>query len=228
MHTHQKNTAEIAEDIALPAFLRISSSQLSIGDFEEDFYEKGQVVFRIENMPRGLYYVKSGKVKVFKYGSDGKEQILTIAGPGRFLGYKDLLADRRYTTGATVVEDAMLVFIPKRDFIEIFKSSDATDYFTTLLCQDLIMAEEKLVSLAYKPVRGRLAESLLTLNETYKDHEHKIELSREDLANFIGTAKETVIRLLSEFKAEKLIQTDGRCIQVLNPSGLSRINSLYA
>lgn len=226
MLKQQDYFADMNETMGLPSFFKLASDNMPIGDFEENLYKSGQVVFRIDSMPYGLYYVKSGKVKIFKYGSDGKEQILTVAGIGRFLGYKDLLADRRYTSGATVIEDAMLVFIPKADFLEIFRSGDASDYFTNLLCKDLIEAEERMVSMAYKPVRGRLAESLLALSRTYQ--EHGIELTREELANFVGTAKETVIRLLSEFKSEKLIHIEGRNIEVLNPQGLDRILSLYA
>jgi len=200
---------------------------MSSKEFETNLYAKGQVVFRIDTMPHGLYYVKSGKVKVFKYGNDGKEQILTIAGAGGYLGYKDLLADRSFTSGAIVVEDAVLVFIPKADFFQVFKSDDASDYFTHLLCKDLVEAEERMVSMAYKPVRGRLAESLLSLCVTYREG-HGIDLSREDLANFVGTAKETVIRLLSEFKAEKLIHIEGRSIEVLNLKGLNKIHNLYS
>jgi CRP-like cAMP-binding protein len=83
-----------------------------------------------------------------------------------------------------------------------------------------------MVSMAHKPVRGRLAESLLSLNGTYRDH--GIELTREELANLVGTAKETVSRLLSEFKADKLIQIEGRSIEVLNPQGLDRILGFYS
>jgi CRP-like cAMP-binding protein len=211
----------------LPSFFRLTSEHLAKERFDENLYTKGQVVLRIGSMPHGLFYVSSGKVKVFKYGSDGKEQILTIAGAGRFLGYKDLLANRRYSSGATVVEDAMLIFIPKADFMEIFKSDEATDFFTGLLCKDLMEAEERIVSMAYKPVRGRLAESLLSLNTTYLNDGHGIDLSREELANFVGTAKETVIRLLSEFKSEKLIHLDGRNIEVLNIKGLNRVINIY-
>lgn len=227
MYTQQEDLLTTSKTVQLPSFFRFASSGLPTEGFDEEIYTKGQVIFRVNSMPYGLYYVKSGKVKVFKYGSDGKEQILTIAGGGRFLGYKDLLADRRYTSGATVIEDATLVFVPKIDFLQIFKSDDASDYFTSLLCQDLMEAEEKMVSMAYKPVRGRLAESLLNLSVTYKGQEHGIELTREDLANFVGTAKETVIRLLSEFKSEKLIRIKGRGIEILSEPGLNRILSFY-
>lgn len=227
MFIPEENLVDINGVMELPSFFKLALNDLPTEGFEEDLYTKGQVVFRIDSMPHGLYYVKSGKVKIFKYGSDGKEQILTIAGAGRFLGYKDLLAGRRFTSGAIVVEDAVLVFVPKGDFLEVFKSDDASDYFTSLLCKDLVEAEERMVSMAYKPVRGRLAESLLTLSKTYKGG-NGIELTREELANFVGTAKETVIRLLSEFKAEKLIQIEGRNIEVLNLQGLNKVHNIYA
>ncbi|WP_420386738.1 Crp/Fnr family transcriptional regulator [Roseivirga sp.] len=210
-----------------PSFLKLSPADTVSEEFDEDFYVKGQTVFSEGNTPHGLYFVKSGRVKVFRFGGDGKEQILTIASGGKFLGYKDLLAKRRYSTSAMALEDSVLLFIPKQDFFRIFNSSEGSGFFINLLCKDLVEAERKMVSLAYTPVRGRLAEGLLELKEAYQDHEHKIELSREDLANFIGTAKETVIRLLSEFKSEHLINIQGKYIEVINPGGLDRLNNLY-
>ena len=220
------NSLELVERSGLPSFFKFTIDSAENVDFEENRYKKGEVVFKIGSLAHGLFFIKSGKVKVFKYGGDGKEQIISIAGKGRFLGYKDLLADRRYTSGARVIEDSVLIFIPKRDFLRLIKSDEASDYFTSLLCQDLIDVENKMISMAHKPVRGRLAESLLSLNVTYK--ENGIELTREELANLVGTAKETVSRLLSEFKSDRLIQIDGRSIEVLNPRGLDRILGLYS
>jgi len=212
----------------IPTFLKLSNVDSSSEEFDEDFYVKGQTVFSEGNTPHGLYFVKSGRVKIFRFGGDGKEQILTISSSGKFLGYKDLLAQRRYSSSAMALEDSVLLFIPKEDFFRVFNSVEGSTFFINLLCKDLVEAERKMVSLAYTPVRGRLAEGLLELKEAYEDHEHKIELSREDLANFIGTAKETVIRLLSEFKSEHLINIQGKYIEVINPNGLNRLNNLYS
>ncbi|MDN5205060.1 Crp/Fnr family transcriptional regulator [Fulvivirgaceae bacterium BMA10] len=198
--------------------------------FESTFYKQGQVVFNESNTPRGLYYIESGKVKIYKYGSDGKEQIIRIAKPGDFLGYRELLTNTRYTVSASILEDAVLAFVPKEDFNNLLREdADFTTFFTQLLSRDLAEAEEKMVALAYKPVRGRLAETLLELDKVFENENKKnlISLSREDLANIIGTAKETVIRLLSEFKSEKLININGRTIRVVDPNGLLRINNLY-
>jgi len=226
MIAHQTNSLDLVDRSGLPSFFKFALNSLGSLSFEENLYKKGEVVFKIGSLPHGLFFIKSGKVKIFKYGGDGKEQIISIAGKGRFLGYKDLLAGRSYTSGARVIEDSVLIFIPKRDFLSIIKSEDASDYFTSLLCQDLIDVEDKMISMAHNPVRGRLAESLLSLNKTYR--ENSIELTREELANLVGTAKETVSRLLSEFKADKLIQIDGRRIEVLNPQGLDRILGFYS
>jgi CRP/FNR family transcriptional regulator, polysaccharide utilization system transcription regulator len=226
MISHETNSLELLEGSSLPPFFKFAFELIGDLSFEETLYKKGEVVFRIGNMPHGLFFIKSGKVKTFKYRGDGKEQILTIAGKGRFLGYKDLLAGRRYTSGAIAIEDSLIVYIPNRDFLDLIKSDEVSDYFTSLLCQDLIDVEEKMVSMAHKSVRGRLAESLLNLNVIYK--ETGIELTREELANLVGTAKETVSRLLSEFKADKLIQIEGRSIEVLNPKGLDRILNFYS
>ena len=200
-------------------------------DFESIFYKKGQVLFNEGNIPRGLFYVESGKVKIAKYGSDGKEQIISIAKPGDFIGYKSLLTNTHYNVSASILEDATLTFIPKDDFSKLFRvDTDVADKFTKMLCDDLIALEEKMVSMAYTPVRGRLAETLLALDEVYKEEKRNISfinLSRMDLANIVGTAKETVIRLLTEFKTEKLISTEGKLITILDPQGLLRINQLY-
>lgn len=201
-------------------------------DYEVVHYRKGQILFQEGNTPWGLYYIQSGKVKLYKYGSDGKEQIIRIAGNQEFLGYTALINDMKYHVSAAVIEDADLAFIPRQDFQDTFgNDSQVAQHFTHLLCQDLVKTEQRLVDQAYRPVRGRLAEALLSLDTLYEakgsDEESFIKLSRHDLASLVGTAKETVIRLLSEFKSEHLITTEGQLISVLNPQGLLRISQMY-
>ena len=201
-------------------------------DFEVVHYKKGQILFQEGHTPWGLYYIQQGKVKLYKYGSDGKEQIIRIATAHEFIGYTSLLNDKRYHVSAAVIEDAAVAFIPRQDFLDIFGTdSHVAQHFTHLLCRDLIETEQRLVAQAYQPVRGRLAEALLSLDGLYEkedgEEESFISLSRHDLASLLGTAKETVIRLLSEFKSENLITTDGQLISVLNPQGLLHISHLY-
>lgn len=198
--------------------------------YDTVFYERGQLVFRENSTAWGLYYIESGKIKLYKYGSDGKEQIIKIVRSGQFLGYMALLNGGKHHISALVLEDAVLRFIPKEIFLQEFGSRcDVAQYFSNLLCQDLMEAEDRLVSQAYRPVRGRLAEALLSLHKTYQENNGKstIKLSRQDLASLMGTAKETVIRILSEFKEEKLIASDGQDITVMDTQGLMKVNQLY-
>ena len=203
--------------------------------FEENFesmsFKKGQTIYFESNTPFGLYYVSSGRIKVAKTGSDGKEQIVRIAKPGDFLGYVELLSETRYACSATALEDVTVFFIPKSDFQNLLKEDEGmSNFFLKMLCKDLMDAEIKMTDLAYKPVRGRLAEALIFLNRVYEEGKEKvaaINISREDLASMVGTAKETVIRLLSEMKEERIIVTEGRKIRILSIDGLNKINALY-
>ncbi|MGB3779717.1 MAG: Crp/Fnr family transcriptional regulator [Tunicatimonas sp.] len=201
-------------------------------DYETVTYAKGQVLFQEGHTPWGLFYVQQGKVKLYKFGSDGKEQIIRIAGAGEFIGYTALLNDMKYHVSASILEEAVVAFIPRQDFFDTFgRDTQIAQHFTHLLCRDLVATEQRLVAQSYQPVRGRLAEALLSLDRLYEqknsDEESFIKLSRHDLASLLGTAKETVIRLLSEFKSDQLITTQGQTISVLNPKGLQNICRLY-
>ena len=200
--------------------------------FESASYQKGQVLFQEGHTAWGLFYVQQGKVKLYKFGSDGKEQIIRIAGAGEFIGYTALLNDMKYHVCASILEAAVVAFIPRQDFLDTFgRNAQIARHFTHLLCRDLVTTEQRLVAQSYQPVRGRLAQALLSLDSLYEqkdsDEESFIKLSRHDLASLLGTAKETVIRLLSEFKSEQLITVQGQTISVLNPKGLQNICRLY-
>lgn len=201
-------------------------------DYEVVTYQKGQVLFQEGHTPWGLFYIRKGKIKLYKHGSDGKEQIVRIIGAGEFVGYTALLNELKYHTSASILEEAVLTFIPRQDFLDTF-GSDArvAQHFTHLLCRDVVATEQRLVAQSYQPVRGRLANALLSLDSLYEtnnsDEESFIRLSRHDLASLLGTAKETVIRLLSEFKSDQLIAIQGQVISVLNPKGLQRICQRY-
>lgn len=205
---------------------------LSKEKFQTIQFKKEQLLYCERNTPLGLYCVHSGKIKIYKLGSDGKEQMIRIASEGDFLGYEHLITGSNYSSSATVLEDTTLYFIPKQDFLGLLKNNEkfSTD-FLTLLCQSLLDTEKKMINIAYKPVRGRLAEALLLLNNIFGNTGNTtispISLSRDDLANYIGTAKETAIRMLSEFRKEKLVSTEGNYIKILNPNELSRISNFY-
>ncbi|MCX6164020.1 MAG: Crp/Fnr family transcriptional regulator [Ignavibacteriae bacterium] len=193
-----------------------------------NFYKKGQVIFFEGNYPGGLFCIREGKVKVFKIGSTGKEQIIRFAKNGDALGYRALLVGETYSASASALEDSHICFIRKDTVFEIFKANNNFSFsLLKLLSRDLEDVENKMVKLAQKPVRDRLAEALLILKETYgmdKLGNINISLSREDFASIVGTATETVIRLLADFKKENLISTKGKKIKIINLNGLVQIS----
>lgn len=197
-------------------------------------YKKGQTLFYEGTRPMGIFCINRGKVKVYKMGSNGREQILFIAQPGDFLGYRSMLSEEFYGASATVIEPAAICFIPKSDFLTILNSNPS--FFQKLMkavCHELGVMEDKLAQLAQKSVRERLASTILMLKETYGmegDGSDVIDiaLSREDLANIVGTATETVIRLLSEFKSDGMIALEGKRIKVLDVKALIHEADFYA
>ncbi|WP_053223761.1 Crp/Fnr family transcriptional regulator [Roseivirga seohaensis] len=196
-------------------------------------YKKNQTLFYEGTRPMGIFCINSGKVKVFKMGSNGKEQILFIAQKGDFLGYRSLLSEELYGSSATVLEPAAICFIPKSDFLKVLHSNP--EFFGKLMkavCHELGVMETKLAQLSQKSVRERLAATILMLKETYGMEGEGSEvidivLSREDLANIVGTATETVIRLLSEFKSDKMIALEGKKIKVLDADKLLHEADFY-
>ncbi|MFY8191168.1 MAG: Crp/Fnr family transcriptional regulator, partial [Bacteroidia bacterium] len=150
---------------------------------------------------------------------------------GEFLGYRALIADEPLVATATCIEDTVCCFIPKNVFMDLLeKNAQINKHMLKSLCHDLGIADERIQSLAQKSVRERLAETLLFLQKTFQDdlaideNLISVTLPREDIANIVGTATETVIRLLSEFKSDKLIDMEGKKIRILNKSALERIS----
>ncbi|MGB7841435.1 MAG: Crp/Fnr family transcriptional regulator [Salinimicrobium sp.] len=194
-------------------------------------FKKGQLVYQEGSTPLGAYFVDKGKVKISKTGSLGKEKIVRIVKDTELLSFSDLFSRGRYSTTAETLEESYLLFVSKEDFWEILKTHH--DIFSVLLfqlAQDISKIEETAADLAYKPVRGRLADAILALDNDFNgkaNSTHSIRLSRADLAGYIGTVKETVNRLLSELREEKIIFTSGSRIKINDIDKLTRISNLY-
>lgn len=157
----------------------------------------------------------------------GKEFITGLYKDGDFFGYLALLTETRYSDSAEALEDTEICFIPKEDFYSlIYKNSEVSKRFIKMLSDNLTEKENQLLDLAYTSVRKRVAETLVTLSNHYKkenDPRLNITISREDIANLAGTATETTIRILSDFKSEKLIETKGGTITVLDLPKLTQL-----
>jgi CRP-like cAMP-binding protein len=191
-------------------------------------FKKGQVIFNEGQKPQGIFCLREGKIKVFKMSLDGREQITRILFPGELLGLKALLSGNAYSVSSSAIEDSVMCFINKSDFFQLMlKYPEFNKAIIISLSKLLEQAEFRMISLAHKPVRERLAEALLFLNKTFHSTAPSypktyLNITRQDIANIIGTAPETVIRLLSEFKDAKLIEIKGRKIYITNIHGLRR------
>ncbi|MHA7128940.1 Crp/Fnr family transcriptional regulator [Algoriphagus namhaensis] len=215
-------------DLSEQHICSISDSKNSIS------HKKGQILYYEGTKPLGIFCIKSGVVKVYKTASNGKEQIIHLAKSGDFLGYTALLSEENYTNSATIIEEATICFIPRDAFLNtLFANTPFFKRITKALSHELGVMEEKLTDSTQKSIRERLAYILLQLSHSFGvegDNSRKIDLilSREEIAGLVGTATESVIRLLSEFKKDEMIELEGKKIIIKDPKGLARLSDFYA
>jgi len=194
-------------------------------------YKKGSVIYHEGNRISGCYCVSSGIIKIYKTGIDGKEQIITFAKKGDIIGFRSVLSGELACTTAKVIEDAQLCFIPGDTLIQLFKqNSEFSLDLMQLACKELGEANAYITDIAQKTVRERLVEVLILLKDNFdldNDQFLQITLTREELANIVGTATESVIRLLSEFKSDRLIELHGRRIKLLDIQGLKKVGNIF-
>lgn len=214
-------------------FQHLKHDEIERLNFEKDFrqYKRGEVLYTEGNRISGFFCIDSGIIKVFKTGSDGKEQIIRFAKPGEIIAYRSVLSNEVACTTAEVIEDCQVCFIPSEILISFVKANSTFAFeLLKLACDELGEANSFITDIAQKTVRERLAEILLLLITEFGLDEQrflKISLTREELANIVGTATESVIRLLSEFKTDKLVELNGRKIKILNIPGLKKISNLF-
>jgi CRP/FNR family transcriptional regulator, polysaccharide utilization system transcription regulator len=194
-------------------------------------YKKGSVIYHEGNRISGCYCVSNGIIKIFKTGLDGQEQIVTFAKKGDIIGFRSVLSGELACTTAKVIEDAHLCFIPGETLVNLFKrNGEFSMDLMQLACKELGEANAYITDIAQKTVRERLAEVLIHLKNNFEldnDQFLQITLTREELANIVGTATESVIRLLSEFKSDKLIELHGRRIKLLDIKGLKKAGNVF-
>ncbi|MET0392912.1 MAG: response regulator [Chitinophagaceae bacterium] len=191
-------------------------------------YRKKQTLYEEGRRPRFLYYLVRGKVKGFRTHEDGKDYITDIFSEGDFIGYPALIEDKNYDDTTVVLEDAEIIQIPKDDFLQmIYGDINVAAKFIRIITQNVKEKEERLLSLAYSSLRKRVARALADLHGKYNTGagNNPIEISREDIAHYVGTATESLIRTLSDFKSEKLIDIKEGKIRVADAEKLR--NLLY-
>ena len=192
---------------------------------EENQYKKKQVIYLEGNHPHKLFFIKTGKVKTFISNEDGKVLTTGLFGEGDFFGYTALLEGTVYKETAETIEESVITDIPVDEFQKLlYHDAAATKKIIQLLSKNIAEKEQQLLNIAYNSLRKRVATALVTLVKKYSKEGQEIftiNFSREDLANIAGTATESLIRTLSDFKNEKLIDIQGSRISVLNEKKLA-------
>jgi len=194
-------------------------------------FKKKDLIFNEGNNPNYLYLLESGKVKIFRSHEYGKELIISLCKEGDFFGYTALLDETPYLESAEALENSTVLQIPKEDFYALLNNNHGVmKRFVKMLSNEVLEKEEQLLKMAYSSVKRRVAEALLMLEKRYRENssdKFTIAISREDLANIVGTATESLIRTLSDFKEEKLIEIKGSNITISDSNKLEKYIKSY-
>jgi len=199
----QPGISQFLKDVKDTGLMSQLAEQYSI-----ESYSKKQTLYQERKRPRFLYYLVKGKVKAVRMHEDGKEYITDIFSDGDFVGYQALIEDKNYDDSVVILEESDIMQIPREDFLQmIYGDINVAAKFIRIITQNVKEKEERLLNLAYSSLRKRVAKALVDIHGKYNaDGGSKpLEISREDIAHYIGTATESLIRTLSDFKAEKLI-----------------------
>ncbi len=184
-------------------------------------YKKKEMIYLEDSFANSLYFVNEGSVKTYRSNDLGKEMITGLHAKNDFFGYKALISSSAHTDSAIATEDATITLISKDVFFDlIYKNRDVSSIFIKLLSSDVESKEKELLTIAYESLRKRVAEGVIKYLDKYGNDKKEIELSREMLANIVGATSESVIRTLSEFKKDNLIEVKGRTIKILNEEEL--------
>lgn len=196
-----------------------------------NFYKKGQVIFYEDNHPNGLYCIKKGKVKITKYGNEGKDQIVRFAGDADLLGYRALLSGDTYKGTATAMEDTHICHITKSNFLEVLENNSSFSIdIIKLLSNDLKSSEQKLVNISQKSVLERVSEALLILKNRFGTDENgvlNVILTRREIGDMSGITTESSIRTLSALKKKNVIDLIGKKVKIVDLNQLVLISNLY-
>jgi CRP-like cAMP-binding protein len=221
LRKHYESTA-----LGLQEFIEDAQKVLNLKDLCKDkkvrHFKKKASIFMEGELPNAIFFVQTGNVKAFRTNADGKELITNLYATGDFFGYISILENANYGESAVAMEDTDLVIIPRHDFLTLLHGHpELSQTFVSLLCKKIEEKESQLLNLAYNSVRQRTAEALRKVQQL-KDKEF-LSISRDDLAKMVGTASESVIRVLSDFREEGIIEIEGGKIKVLYPHKLEQV-----
>jgi CRP/FNR family cyclic AMP-dependent transcriptional regulator len=212
----------LIKNVAASAEIKLTSDERAIS-----IYKKKQLVYSEDKRPVAIYYIVSGKIKTFKVNEFGKELITGIYTDGDFIGYTTVLEETAYTDTAEVLDDAELMIIPTVDFLQlIYNNPLVSKQFIKLLAKNVLENEEKLLTIAYQSLRKKVAMGLIEVFDKFKTEQcsnPEIIISRQDLSHIVGVATESLVRTLSDFKAEKLVDLEAGKIIILEEKKLRNL-----
>lgn len=225
---NEMRVKEYSGALGLESFIEDAKKALHLKDLCKDrktrSVKKKNEIYAEGDTPHGVYFLQSGEVKSSKAHAEGKELITNLYKKDDFFGFEPILENTGYQESAIALQDSEIVVIPRQDFLTlIFSQPDVSASFISLLCKKVAQKEEQLINLAYSSVRQRTAEALLKTRDMKGDKDIKLSISREDLARMVGTASESVIRVLSEFRDEGVIGVEGGKIDIRQPAKLEKI-----
>ncbi len=195
------------------------------------FFHKGEIIYREGDKPNGVLCLANGKVKIFKEGIAGREQIIRLSKPVGFIGYRAFFADENYRASAMALEDSVVCMFSRDEvLLMVRKRPEIMMKILKTLAGELGVSHSRTVNLTQKHIRGRLAESLLFLVNTYGFEEDgktiKAYLSRDDLASLSNMTASNAIRTLTQFCEEEIISTEGRRVSIQNRLKLEHISEI--
>lgn len=180
--------------------------------------KKGEPLFEEGEKLTGVFCVRDGVSKLSKLSPNGKDQIVKLASKGTVIGQRSLIAEEKVNLSATAVSDMEVCFIPKEDIVNTLNTNpNFSSEVLRLMANDLKEADDVIVNMSQKTVKQRIAEAFLYLKNNFGEDEEGfliLVLSREDIANVVGTATESCIRIISEFKKKRLLKTKGKKIGI--------------
>jgi CRP-like cAMP-binding protein len=222
-----QNSAEALDNLYDEARRQADLSEVLSNQRKPQIFKKKQMIFREGDEPLKCFFLKSGRVRMFQLNRDGKAFTTGLYNSGDFFGYVPLIENTDYRDSAETLEEAEVVGIPKIEFLELLtKNQEIAHKFIKLLANDVQEREAQLAKLAYNSIRKRTADALIELSKKYKKDASEpfaIKISREDLASIVGTATESLIRTLSDFKTERLIEVKGSEIVLIDEKKLTNL-----
>lgn len=217
----EQGANELLKELKTSGLITLDPNQ-----YDSERIPKKSFLYHETKRPKFLYHLKSGKIKTFRIHEDGKEYITNLYSAGDYMGHVALLENNSYDDSAEVLEEAEVVLIPREDFLTaVFNDMNIATRFIKLISRDVKEKEERLLRLAYDSLRKRVAKALVDIQTKFGQNSDQpaIDIPREDIAQYVGTATESLIRTLSDFKSEKLIEIREGKIRILQSEKLRNL-----